>query len=74
MTNVLKKCRIHPLKSLALIQEADEHDAITTDDQLANFYHKMLSKFEHRTLVCTFIYAMMSYSVDYSVRNLKTEL
>ncbi len=73
-TKVLRKCQIHPLKSFALKEEAEEHDAITTDEQLAAFYHKMLNKFEDRPLVCNFIYAMMSYSVEYCVRNLKTEL
>ena len=62
MTNVLKKVVINPLINFKLRNEAREYDDLQTDEELANFYHRILSKYEDRPFLCNFIYAMIGYS------------
>ena len=68
MTNVLKKITVgNPLANFHLWNELDEYESITTDEQLAAFYHKILNKYEDKPLICRFIFAMISYSIGHNV-------
>jgi len=43
MANLLKKIQIgNPLINLEMLDLYEEHEAITTDEQLAKFYNKLL--------------------------------
>lgn len=60
------------LKKLGLHKEEKEYRAITSEEELANFYHRLLDKFEHWPGVCHYIYEMIAFSVNeninYSIR------
>jgi len=53
----------NPLANFHLWKELDEYNVINTDQHLAEFYHKMLDRYEDRPLVYRFILAMISFSV-----------
>lgn len=62
-TNVLKKIEVgNPLYNLGLHKLLDEHDATQTDEELATFYHRLLSVTEGSSLATSFAYAMISFS------------
>ncbi len=65
----------NPLANFKLWEDLKEYNQIQTDEELAAFYHKMLNKYEgKRPLVCSFIMAMISYSVNYPIRKIQSEL
>jgi hypothetical protein len=75
MVNVLKKLTAgNPLIHFKLWEELDEYDTVKTDEELCDFYHKMLNKFENRPLVSTFIMAMISYSIEINLSQIPTEI
>lgn len=63
--NVLKKMEVgNPLINLGLLKLYDEHQACTTDEELANFYHKFLSCAEGSSIAMNFAYGMIAFSTD----------
>ena len=70
MTNVLKKVVINPLINFKLRKEAREYDELQTDEELAAFYHRLLTRFEDRPFLLSFIYAMIGYSTGLSAQSL----
>ena len=75
MTNVLKKITIgNPLANFHLWDDLEEHNKIKTPEELANFYHKMLTKHKDRPLVCRFLYGMIGFSVSSNVNSLPESL
>lgn len=69
-TNVLKKIEVgNPLYNLGLHKLLDEHDATQTDEELATFYHKLLSATEGSSIATSFTYAMISFStgINYNI-------
>lgn len=68
--NVLKKIQVgNPLYNLGLHKLLEEHDATQTDEELASFYHKLLTATEGSSLATRFTYAMISFSTgrDYNL-------
>ena len=53
----------NPLAHFHLWDDIDRYEAAQTDEQLADFFHRMLAKYEHRPLVVSFIHAMITFSV-----------
>lgn len=67
--NVLKKINIgNPLINLGLMKLYEEHERIETDEELASFYHKLLSAMEGLELATGMTYAMIAFStgVDFN--------
>ncbi len=61
--NVLKKIEVgNPLVNLGLWKLYDEHQACRTDEQLAAFYHRLLTCSEGSTLTMSFAYQMIAFS------------
>lgn len=60
------------LEKLGLQDEAKEYQAITTREELVNFFHRVLTRYENWPGVCHYIYEMIAFSVNeninYSIR------
>lgn len=78
MANLLKKIEVgNPLINLEMWALYEEHQAIKTDEQLANFYHKLLN-INEVFYICNrknptfenFIYSMISFSTNVDVNPL----
>ena len=68
MPKVMKKITAgNPLINYELIDDYNEYESCKTDEQLKDFFHKMLEKYEHRPMILRWIYAMISFSVGYDV-------
>lgn len=66
----LKKLRIgSPLNYLGLKKEVQEYNRISTDEELVEFYHKLLDRaeVENRKLMSEIIYAMIGYSTGLNI-------
>jgi hypothetical protein len=75
MANVMKKITIgNPLAFFGLWSELDEYNSLKTDRELVAFFHRMLTKFSDRPLVCNFLYVMLSFSADHNVQSLPESL
>lgn len=77
MSKILKKVHIgNPLGNFDnLEEELEEHNKIQTPEELADFYHKMLSKFEEdRPMVYRIIMLMISFSVKKDLEQIPTTL
>lgn len=76
MSKVLKKITIgNPLANFGLWEDLKEHNQITDPEELAAFYHKMLSKHENRPLVYHYIMVMIAFSIQKDdLINLSTEI
>lgn len=74
MTNVLKKLRINPLGQFHLWDEVEEYEGLRSDEELATYFHRMLTKFEGRPLVCRFLFAMVGFSTNKNPDELLNEL
>lgn len=64
MANVLKKLQVNPLNNFRLTDDVESYEATKTDDDLVNWFHNTLEKYQHRPLVLSFLYAMLSYAVE----------
>lgn len=64
MSNVLKKLETNPLAHFHMWNEIAEYKRAKTDEQIADFYHRMLTKFHDRPLVLSFLYAMIGHSTS----------
>lgn len=75
-TNVLKKITIgNPLAKFNLQEEYQEYKQIKTPEQLAEFYHKMLTKFEGNSEIYHWITLMISFSCQVNInRKIPTTL
>lgn len=72
MAKLMKKMTVgNPLVNLHLWDDLDEYERIDSDESLANWFHKMLNKYSNRTLVCSFIQAMIVHATDHKV-NIET--
>ncbi|WP_299153132.1 hypothetical protein [uncultured Christiangramia sp.] len=68
MSNVLKKITVgNPLVNFGLWEDLEEYKKIQTPEELCNFYHKMLTKYEKRKLVYYYITVMIGFSVNTDV-------
>jgi hypothetical protein len=76
MTNVLKKITIgNPLINLGLNNEAEIYEELSSDEEIANFYHRLLDNCpSERTTLESFIYAMIFFSTDVDARTKVKEL
>ena len=54
----------NPLANFHLWDDLNTYNAIQTDEELVNFYHEMLSKYDHRPLVIAFVWEMINYSAS----------
>ena len=64
----LKKLHIgNPLANLELWDELEEYNKIEDAEALADFYHKMLNKYDHRPFVCSAIEAMVNFSTQITI-------
>lgn len=62
-TNVLKKIEVgNPLYNLGLYKLLDEHNATSTDEGLAKFYHRLLGCVEGSEVATKMTYAMIAFS------------
>lgn len=64
MANVLKKLQVNPLNNFRLTDDVESYEATKTDDDLVNWFHNTLQKYQDRPLVLSFLYAMLSYAVE----------
>lgn len=63
MPKLLKKINVgNPLANFHLWEDLDRYEQIQSDEDLADFYQEMLTKYERRPLVCSFIHAMITFS------------
>lgn len=61
----LKKLQTgNPLANFHLWDDLDTYNAIQTDEELVNFHHELLSKYEHRPMLINFIWEMINYSAN----------
>lgn len=66
----LKKVKIaNPLYNFRLYQEIEEYEAIKTDVQLVNFFHRMWTRFENRRVITDVVTMMMSFAVGTDIRS-----
>lgn len=64
-TKILKKLEVpHMLLQLGLNALFDQHQAVETDEQLADFYHHMLTCTGISSLATSTAYAMIHFSTD----------
>ena len=54
----------NPLANFHLWDDLDAYNAIQTDEELVNFHHELLTKYDHRPLVIRFIWQMINYSAN----------
>lgn len=64
MGNLRKITVGNPLANFHLWDDIERYEAIQTDEEIANFYQEMLSKYEHRKMVIRFIWDMIHYSCN----------
>lgn len=75
MQNYLKKMEVgNPLVNLEMWELYKEHEAITNDEQLADFFHKLLNIIEvfymcnrKNPVFEAFVYSMIAYSTSMDV-------
>ena len=71
MANLMKKIQIgNPLINLGLFKLYDEHEQIKTDEELANFYHKLLNACEGSEVATSMTYAMIAFSTGLNINPL----
>ena len=62
-TNLLKKIQIgNPLINLGLMKLYYEHEALQTEEQLIEFYYKLLNACEGSEVATSVAYMMIAYS------------
>lgn len=59
-----------PFINFELHEEDKRYHAIQTDEELAAFYHEMLSKYEDQKFVTLYLYEMIAHSVNTNINNL----
>lgn len=70
MTKLMKKLTVgNPLANFHLWDDLAEYDSIQTDEELAAFYHKMLSKYEKFPLRIRFLFAMIGFSIGINLES-----
>lgn len=75
MAKVLKKIEVgNPLINLGLLSLYDKHEAAKTDEELASFYHELLSATEGSELATKFAWAMIEFSTGATVGRLTCEI
>lgn len=75
MAKLLKKIEVgNPLINLGLMDLYDRYEKINTDEELANFYHKLLSFTEGSTLATKFAWAMIEFSTGSTVGSIVCEI
>lgn len=75
MTKLNKISFGNPLSQMKLHQELQEYNNARTDEELADFYHRTLNRYEgKRNMVCTFIMALIAQSVGKPLSKMPTEL
>ncbi|WP_142783394.1 hypothetical protein [Changchengzhania lutea] len=75
MSNLLKKIEVgNPLINLGLFNLYDAHQETKTDEDLANFYHHLLSCVEGSEVAEKITYAMISYSTGMDVNPVYLEM
>lgn len=61
----LKKLQTgNPLANFHLWDDLDKYNSINSDEELVSFLNHLLTKYEHRPLVLTFVWQMINYSAS----------
>lgn len=74
MANILKKVTVgNPLYNLGMLEEAEVYHHLTTDEELARFYHHLLhiadakeKAGESHELLRAFTYSMIAFSTGWN--------
>ena len=67
-TNVLKKIEVgNPLGYFGLLDEAEEYSRIESDEEHANFLHRMLDETEERPMVRQSVWAMVAFATGANI-------
>ena len=56
----------NPLVNFHLWDDLEKYEAVKTDEELVSLYNELLNKYEFRPLVCSAIYAMITFSTGKS--------
>lgn len=64
MGNLRKITVGNPLANFHLWDDIERYEALQTDEEIANFYQEMLSKYEKRPMVYRFILKMINHSCN----------
>lgn len=64
MTNIRKLNQSTPFLNFELYEEDYRYHSIKSDEDLVEFFHEMLSKYESSRFITLYLYEMIAYGVN----------
>lgn len=67
MAKLRKLNQSTPFINFELYEEDNKYRSLQSDEEIAAFYHEMLSKYEGHPFIPMYVYEMISFSVNMNI-------
>lgn len=64
MANIRKLKQSTPFVNFQLYEEDERYHSLQTDEEIADFYHEMLTKYEGHKFMTMYLYEMIAFSCN----------